>query len=285
MPTFPNNVSPFSPLNNPLRNLARPLPKPDAFAYISFHLMLSIDFLSAFPIYSPSPSKSLILLLNADSVSSNWYRSSALAPPPAAPALPPLPESFLVSIVFNSSNARSPAFILSTFFAAFPVLPAISSAPDAALSKSLAIPEFDILIFHPKIFPSAFTTVCANEIMLDNAELSALTSGFNALIKAVPKTPASCFNCSFKILTWFAHVSAVRIKSPCAAVVFAMTYWYRSMVFSICDMDLMSASIPFFNAHSFSVAWVRSRPYFLSGSVSPVNTACNERATSSCSIL
>ena len=214
--------------------------------------------LSAFPIYSPSPSKSLILLLNADSVSSSWYRSPAPAPaPPAAPAPPPppLPESFPdVSIVFNSSNARSPAFILSTFFAAFPVLPAISSAPDAALSKSLAIPEFDILIFHPKIFPSAFTTVCANEIMLDNAELSALTSGFNALIKAVPKTPASCFNCSFKILTWFAHVSAVRIKSPCAAVVFAMTYWYRSMVFSICDMDLMSASIPFFNAHSFSVA-------------------------------
>lgn len=58
-------------------------------------------------------------------------------------------------------------------------------------------------------------------------------------------------------------LSIVLAKSPCAAFVLARTYLYLKSVFSACDIDLILPSMPFFKAHSLSVAWVKSSPYFL----------------------
>lgn len=56
-------------------------------------------------------------------------------------------------------------------------------------------------------------------------------------------------------------LSIVLAKSPCAAFVLARTYLYLKSVFSACVMDLILPSMPFFKAHSLSVACVKSRPY------------------------
>nr|DAE33413.1 MAG TPA: hypothetical protein [virus sp. ctQ5V6] len=56
------------------------------------------------------------------------------------------------------------------------------------------------------------------------------------------------------------RLSAVLAKSPCAAAVLAITYWYLSMAFSACVIVLKLASMPCVSAHSLSVAWVKSKP-------------------------
>ena len=152
-----------------------------------------------------------------------------IPPPPDAPEPePPEPEpSFCREIVFNSSNDLTAFDKLSLSFfelpAAEPMLPDTSSAPLAASEKSSAIPALETVAFHPKIFPSAFTTFTANSMMLARALFNAVTSGFNALINAVPKTLANCVNCSLSILMEFAHVPLVLAKSPCAAAPLSST--------------------------------------------------------------
>ena len=86
------------------------------------------------------------------------------------------------------------------------------------------MPPVESSYFHPNILPNAFDTTFAKLIIAPIALFNALTRGFSALMNDEPITDANSLKFSFKILTWLAHVSCVRKKSPCAAPVFAMTY-------------------------------------------------------------
>ena len=143
--------------------------------------------------------------------------------PPPDPELPEVPE-LLVCNTLSLSNPCSCLFNSLAFLAAFPVLSAISPELPAASSKSFAIPPPPSSYVHPKIFPSASEITFANAIIWLIAAFKAFTSGFNALMNVVPITEPKALKFSFKTRTWFAHVSAVRMKSPCAAPVLAITY-------------------------------------------------------------
>ena len=146
------------------------------------------------------------------------------APPPPEPPEPDPLELSGVVIRFSSSKALKPLFIFSTFFAACPVLSAISAALPAASDQSSAKPPAEISNFHPKIDPNALVTVVAKAITFCMTALRVRTNGLKALISAPPIIAASCSNDCLRILTWFAHVSDVLAKSPCAAAVLAITY-------------------------------------------------------------
>ena len=100
--------------------------------------------------------------------------------------------------------------------------PALSAA---SLIESSNAPAPLISTVQPKIAPSAFATVCVKLITFSITALSVCTSGLSALIIVPPIILPHAWNSCFKVLTELAHVSAVFAKSPCAAVVLAITYW------------------------------------------------------------
>lgn len=72
-------------------------------------------------------------------------------------------------------------------------------------------------------------------------------------------------------------LSAVLAKSPIDAVLLAITNWYRSIVFSACDIDWISASRPCFIAHSLSVACVKSNSVVIAPAFYPMLLAVSRK--------
>ena len=121
--------------------------------------------------YSPSSYRVSISLSKFLIILSVCFHSPPVPPappaPPPVPPLPELPESASGMLMFlSSSKILKPACIFFILSAAFPVDPAISSAPSAAPSKSLAKPPpAPSSYVQPKILPSAFETVFANDMI------------------------------------------------------------------------------------------------------------------------
>ncbi len=152
------------------------------------------------------------------------------SPPPAPPAPPPpAPDPsessppFFVREWISSMDKRPPY----SFFALFAAFPALSvAAPtdpmeSAALSAAppISFTVVVVFVFFPVIFAIMLLKASVTVSILARRLLSTRITGVSTAMRPWPMAAFNALNLSVSTLTWLAHPSEVRAKSPCASAV------------------------------------------------------------------